>query len=152
MNVPLKKKNGPRSVKLYWRVIRDMGLPMAILGFLALLKTYAGPLGVIPAGDTIAKDSGINRKTVWKYIAILEKAKLLRRVPRLDSDTGKRTSNCYLLDDEQIATLMATNALAHVPKNGTWPYCPKKRDSNTSEQEGTSTVREDPPNVIRLKA
>lgn len=142
MNSPLKKHNGPRSVKLYWRVVRDMKLPLAVIGFLALLKTFAGSLGVIPAAEAIALAGDCDRKTVFKYISILRKAKLIKVVKRVIA--GKQTSNCYLFEDESVAVALARKALLRGGKNGTRPLRPKKRDTSTSEQDT-------PPNIIPIR-
>jgi DNA-binding transcriptional regulator YhcF (GntR family) len=128
-----KTRKGPSSIKLYRRVLKDMNLPLAVIGFLAKLKLYAGPLGVIPSGDTMADDLGINRKTTWKYIAVLEREGLIDRVHRLDPETKKRTSNAYILKDEKKAELLSQNAMIHVPKNGTKPIMSQKTGQYISE-------------------
>lgn len=129
----LKKPRGPRSLKLYVRVVREMKLPLAAIGLLAHLKTFAGSLGVFPSAETLAEQTGANRKTIFKHLGILDHHGLIQRVRRLDKETGKRTSNCYILNDEKVAELLARKALTHVPKKGTRPLCPKKRDASTSE-------------------
>jgi len=126
---PLKTKRGPASIKLFKRVLRDCNLPLAAIGFYAKMKCYAGPLGVIPSGDTMADGMKINRKTAWKYIGLLEKEGWVRRVHRINPETKKRTSNAYILKDEERARTLLETTPSHVPKNGTQPLCPKKRDS-----------------------
>jgi hypothetical protein len=129
----LKKKPGPSSFKMYRRPIRELGLSLAEIGLLTLLKSYTGKLGVIPSVETMCEDCGADRKTVFKYLKSLEEIGLINRVPRIDPELHRRSSNCYILNDEKMAQIMAVNAVSRVPKNGTRPYRPKKRDDNTSE-------------------
>lgn len=131
---PLKPKSGPKSIKLYFRVIRQTGISMAGLGFLAVMKTFRGELGIIPSAETMAQMAGVNRKTVFTYLKELKALGLVKVVSRyLD---GKRTSNCYLIEDEQMAVKLAINSLSSSGENGTRPLRPEKRDSSTFEQDG----------------
>lgn len=147
----LKAKKGPKSIKLYWRVIREAGLSMSALGFLCVLKTFRGGLGIIPSAETLAETAGIDRKTVFRYLKELKEAKVIRIVRRVVE--GKQTSNCYLLDDEQLACLLSQNAISPSGKNGTRPLRPQKGDTSTIEVDRVCESPEEsdvqPPNVIQ---
>jgi hypothetical protein len=145
---PLKPKPGPKSIKLYWRIIRENKISLAALGFLAVMKTFRGQLGIIPSGDTLAEVSGICRDTVFKYLKELRAADYIA-VHRRYVD-GKRSSNCYILKDEERAKLLAQNAVALSLKKPTKPLCRQNTDSSTFEENSSSSVQEAPANVIEL--
>lgn len=140
---PLKAKTGPKSIKLYWRVIRAKLVSMGALGFLAVMKTFGGKLGIIPRVETLAAAAGINRKTVFKYLGELKEAGLIKVVHR--TSRGQTTSSCYLLEDEKLAEKLALNSVIRVPKNGTRPLSPEKGDSRSTFKEDEDTEEDIDP-------
>jgi len=137
---------------MYWRVIREARLSMAALGFLCVLKTFRGSLGIIPSGESMADAADIDRKTVFRHLKELKERGVIRIVRRVVD--GKQTSNCYLLDDEQIARLLSQNAVVSSGKKGTRPLCSQNGDTSTFEVdrvcESPEDVSEVPSNVIAL--
>ncbi len=75
---------------------------MGAKALLCVLKSYANGSGSCwPSSETLCRDSGSDRKTIFKWIAELEKWRVLTRINR--TIRGLKSSNQYSLEDEHFA-------------------------------------------------
>lgn len=113
---PLKKKKGPRSVRVFVACARDASVSMAARHLYTILETYKGKGGCFPSASSLAKDAGANIKTVWAWLAELEKAGWVERRHR--NARGQRSSNHYELWADKKAAKLTTHAMTQKTGHG----------------------------------
>lgn len=88
-----------------WAIQRRGLKPTTKIVLWHLCDRYNPDFGCFPSQHRLANDCEISRSTLNAHLDLLEAARLLRRVPRLDPVSKQRMSTRYILGFEKGFTL-----------------------------------------------